>query len=137
VIDRYVGYWAARSAANAGTPDPNAPALAEFATGEQLAAVVEETQANLDQGLSIREADQPANFRRVRVVSIEGESAVVQECFVDDAVVLRRDTGEVVNNEVATHNVRGELERVDGVWKVARAELVQRWEGVGGCALEG
>lgn len=137
VIDRYIGYWEARAAANAGVPNPADPGLAEFATGRQLETVVAETQANLDGGLAFRPADEPANFREVRVVSIEGEVAVVQECRVDDGVVYRRDTGEVVNDTVATHNVRGELMRVEGRWRVASAELVQRWEGVGGCALDG
>jgi hypothetical protein len=59
----------------------------------------------------------------------------VQECVVADGVIIRRDSGEVVNEEVATHNVRGELVRVDGVWRVSSARLVQRWEGVAGCAL--
>jgi len=137
VIDRYIGYWQARTAANTGVPNPSDPALAEFATGEQLAAVVAETQSNLDNGLAFRPAERPANFREVRVVSITGDAAVVQDCRVDDEVVYRRDTGEVVNDTVATHNVRGELTRIDGRWRLARAELVQRWEGVGGCALDG
>jgi hypothetical protein len=137
VIDRYVAYWEARTAANTGVPNPADPALAEFATGEQLQAVVAETQSNLDGGLAFRPAEQPANFQRVRVVSIEGDTAVVQECRVDDEVVYHRDTGEVVNDTAATHNVRGELARVDGRWRLARAELVQRWEGVSGCALDG
>lgn len=46
------------------------------------------------------------------------------------------DTGEVVNDAVATHNVRGELVRLDGAWKVSSTRLVQRWEGVAGCALD-
>lgn len=137
VIDRYIGYWEARTAANTGVPNPAAPGLAEFATGEQLAVVVAETQENLDNGLAFRPAEQPIDFQEVRVVSVQGDVAVVQECVVDDQVIFRRDTGEVVNDEVATRNVRGELTRVDGHWRLARAELVQRWEGVGGCALDG
>jgi hypothetical protein len=137
VIDRYVAYWNARTAANTGVPNPSDPALAEFATGEQLEAVVAETQSNLDEGLAFRSAEQPANYQQVRVVSIDGDAAVVQDCRIDDEVVYRRDTGEIVNDVVATHNVRGELTRVDGEWRLARAELVQRWEGVSGCALDG
>jgi hypothetical protein len=137
VIDRYVGYWTARTAANTGVPNPADPALAEFATGEQLSVVVAETQANLDDGVAFRPADQPINFREVRVVSVDGDSAVVQECVVDDQVIFRRDTDEVVNDAVATRNVRGELTRVDGRWRLARAELIQRWEGVRGCAVGG
>ncbi len=45
-------------------------------------------------------------------------------------------TPEVINDVVATHNVRGELLRVDGVWKVSSARLLQRFEGVAACALD-
>ena len=135
VVDRYVAYWEARLAANSGTPNPQHPALAEYATGAQFAAVTAETEQNLDEGLAFRPRESPANVHRVRVVSIEGDRAVVQECFVDDGLVVRRDTGEVLNDEVATQNVRGELTRVDGVWRVSKAELIQEWEGVAGCAL--
>lgn len=136
LVQRYVGYWDARFAANSGTPNPKDPALAEFATGPQLAVVVAETQKNLDAGLAFKSRAKPANKRRVTVISIKGDQAVVQECFVDDGLVIRRDTGAVVDDKVATHNVRGELTRVNGVWRVSKAQLIQRWEGVAGCARE-
>lgn len=135
VIDRYIGYWNARFEANSGTPDPNDPALREYATGEQLETVVAETQSNLDEGLAFQRAAEPHNIQRVTVVEIEGDRAVVQECVVADGVVVRRDTGEVVNDQVNTHNVQAEMTRVDGVWKVSAARLLQRFEGVAGCAL--
>lgn len=135
IIDRYIGYWDARLAANSGTPNPGDPSLAEYATGEQLEMVTEETKDNLDQGLAFRPAVAPRNYRRVNVVSVDGDLAVVQECYVADGVIYRRDSGAIVNDEVATHNVRGELRLVDGKWRVAHTRLVQRWEGVDGCAL--
>lgn len=135
VIDRYIGYWNARFEANSGTPDPNDPALREYATGDQLETVIAETQSNLDQGLAFQRAAEPHNIQRVTVVEIEGDHAVVQECVVADGIVVRRDTGEVVNDEVNTHNVQAEMTRVDGVWKVSAARLLQRFEGVAGCAL--
>lgn len=135
VIDRYIGYWNARFEANSGTPDPDDPALREYATGEQLDTVIAETQSNLDQGLAFERAAEPHNIQRVTVVELEGDHAVVQECVVADGVVVRRDTGEVVNDEVNTHNVQAEMTRVDGVWKVSAARLLQRFEGVVGCAL--
>ena len=70
------------------------------------------------------------------VLEVDGDHAVVQECVVVDGVIVRRDSGEIVNDDVATHNTRGELVRVDGVWKVSSARLIQRWEGVAGCALD-
>ena len=135
IVDAYVGYWDARFAANSGVPNPADPALARYATGRQLEAVIAETQKNLDEGLALRPNPEPANYRRVEVTSVDGDSAVVQECFVDDALVVTVDTGDVVNDTVATHNVRAELQRVDGQWRVAQASLIQRWEGVAGCAL--
>jgi hypothetical protein len=134
IIDRYIAFWDARFAANSGTPNPNDPALAEYATGEQLTAVMAETQENLDEGLAFRPRENPANFRQVTVVSVDGDQAVVQECFVDDGLVIERATGGVVNDTIATHSVRGELARVEGEWRVSSTRLVQRWEGVKGCA---
>ena len=136
VIDRYIGYWVARFEANSGTPDPDDPALREHATGKQLDAVIAETQSNLDDGLAFERATDPHRFQKVTVVELGRDRAVVQECVVSDGVIFRRATGEVVNDDVATHNVRGELMRVDGVWRVSEARLVQQWKGVAGCALE-
>jgi len=135
VIDRYVGYWNARFNANAGVPNPDDPALRDFATGRQLDAVVAETQSNLDSGVAFERAAEPHNIQRVTVVEIDGDRAVVQECVVDDGLVVSRDTGEVVDDSVCTHNVQAEMLRVDGVWKVSEARLLQQFEGVAGCAL--
>lgn len=135
IIDRYAGFWLARLEANSGTPDPSDPALAEFATDEQLDRVIAETQRNLDEGLAFKAADDPADIQSITVVSIDGDTAVVQECFVDDTVVVRRDTGEIVNDSIHTQNIRGTLRLIDGTWKVSRAELLQESEGISGCAL--
>lgn len=134
VINRYIGFWDARFRANEGTPNPDDPALTEYAAGAQLTTVIAETRRNLADGVAFKARPHSENFRRVKVISITRDRAVVQECFVDDGLVVRRYTGEIVNDKVATHNVRGELIRVDGAWKVSKAQLVQRWEGVAGCA---
>ena len=60
VIDRYVGYWNARFTANEGTPGSRTTRrCAEFATGEQLDAVIAETQSNLDEGLAFQRPAEP------------------------------------------------------------------------------
>lgn len=134
IVARYIGYWDARFAANSGTPNPDDPALRDFATGAQLDAVIAETRRNLENGLAFRPAANPSDIQRVNVIELEGDHAVVQECVVTDGVIYRRDTGEIVDGEVYTQNIRGELQRVDGVWRVSSARLVQQWEGVAGCA---
>ena len=134
IVARYIAYWDARFAANSGTPNPDDPALRDFATGAQLDAVIAETRRNLENGLAFRPATNPSDIQRVDVIQLVGDHAVVQECVVTDGVIYRRDTGEIVDGEVYTQNIRGELQRVDGVWRVSSARLVQQWEGVAGCA---
>ncbi len=135
IIDAYVAYWDARFAANSGVPNPQDPALARYATGAQLEAVIAETQKNLDAGEAFQPAPEPVNFRRVTVVSVDGDRAEVQECFVDDGQVIERDTGVVLDDGVSTQSVIGNLRFVDGQWRVSGSKLVQQWEGVAGCAL--
>ena len=89
----------------------------------------------IDSGVAFERAAEPHNIQRVTVVEIDGDRAVVQECVVDDGLVVSRDTGEVVDDSVSTHNVQAEMLRVDGVWKVSEARLLQQFEGVAGCAL--
>jgi len=135
VVARYQAYWQARFEANQAPPDPDDPALAEYATGQQLEQVRAETRDNLEKGLALRRSEDPAGPGRVKVVSLDGDEVTLQECVVDDDVVYRYGTGEIVNDAVATYNVEGTMLRVDGSWKLASARQLQRWEGVAGCAL--
>lgn len=135
IVDRYQEFWEARFRANQPPPNPDDPALAEHATGLQLENVVDETRQNLDEGLALRRPEGGVRRSRVNVISVDGDEADLQECFVDDGVVYRPATGEVVNDAVATHNVRATMQRIGGVWKLATTQLIQRWEGVAGCAL--
>src|SRR3546814_6360351 len=52
ITARYLGFWHARLAANSGTPNPDDPALRDFATGEQLETVISETMRRREGGLA-------------------------------------------------------------------------------------
>ena len=95
-----------------------------------------ETQQRLDDGLALRPADQPATDHRVHVVSVTADRAELQDCFVNDGVVYRVETGEVVDEAVVTRSVSASMAIVGGVWKLERATVIQEWEGVAGCALD-
>lgn len=135
LVDRYVGFWDARLAANESPPDPDDPALAEFATGPQLDNVMAETRQRLDDGLALRSADPSRTSHDVTVISQTADRAEIQDCFVNDGVVYRPDTGEVIDDSVVTRSVSADMVLVDGVWKLERATVVQQWEGIAGCAL--
>jgi hypothetical protein len=137
IIARYIGFWDARFAANTGTPNPDDPALGEFATGEQLETVIEETRQRRDDGLSLRTAEPSRTDHTVAVVSSTADRAELQDCFVNDGVVYRVATGEVVDDSVVTRNVAAVMVLVEGVWKLERATVIQEWEGIAGCARGG
>ena len=135
VADRYLEFWDARFEANTDPVDPDNPRLRDLATGEQLANVIDETQRRKDAGLAFREADGSVKERRVRVVNVEGDVATLQDCATNDDVVYRVATGEVVDDSVVTRNISAEMRLVDGEWRLAGAQELQKWEGVAGCAL--
>lgn len=135
IVDRYKKFWEARLAANQAPANPDFPDLRTFATGEQLDQVILETRQRRDKGLAIKKPSRSAYERRVKLVSIEGDSAVVQDCVTDDLIVYKVATGEVVDDATITRNVSATMRRVDGTWRLAAARLVQEWKGVAGCAL--
>lgn len=135
LVDRYVGFWDARLAANEAPPNPDDPTLAEFATGPQLDNVMAETRQRLDDGLALRSADPSRTSHDVTVINQTADRAELQDCFVNDGIVYRPDTGEVIDDSVVTRSVSADMVLVDGVWKLERATVVQQWEGIAGCAL--
>ena len=135
IVGRYKRYWEVRFEANQPPPNPDLPALREYATGQQLDQVVAETRRHLADTVAVRRPANSVGRSSVRLVKLDGDFAVLQECVVDDDIVYRYTTGEVVDATVATHSVEGTMRMVDGSWKLAAARRIQRWEGVAGCAL--
>lgn len=135
IAARYVAFWEARLAANQNPPNPDDPRLAEYASGDQLQNVVSETRSRRDDGLALRAPDPSATSHNVNVISVEGESAELQDCFVNDGVLYNATTGEIVDDAVVTRSVSAVMVLEGGVWKLARATVIQEWEGVAGCAL--
>lgn len=137
IVARYKMFWQVRFEANQNPPNPEDPRLAEFSTAPQLDKVRAETRSNLDQGLAIRRPPDSVARSSVKVREVNDATATLQECVVDDGVLYRFTTGEVLDAEVATQSVESTMQLVDGVWRLAEARLVQEWKGVAGCALSG
>lgn len=79
----------------------------------------------------------PDSIHRIRMIaaSVDGDHAEVEACSVDDGIVYEPATGKVLNDKVTTARDKATLSRVDGVWKLAIREQLEKWEGVAGCAL--
>ena len=111
IADRIRGYFATRAAANAApAPNPDDPTLAEFAVGDELAAVIANTQIRLDAGQAIRPGDQGLAAIRVGFIESGASAATAAACAIDDGVIFDVATGAVVNDVVVTHNYQVNLE---------------------------
>jgi hypothetical protein len=137
VLQAYQAFWEARDAANQAPPSPEHPALREYATGDQLKNVVEETRQHRDDGLAFRLPANSISEHRALVRTINGDEATVQDCATDDGIVYRIEGGKIINDAVVTRNITATMKRQDGKWKLASTQVVQKWEGVAGCALSG
>jgi len=134
VLAAYQGYFDAILAAN-NPPDQFHPALGQYATGEAFKSVFEAAQANRLAGRALRLPENSKTEHRTKVVSIEDGKATVQDCSIDDGLVVKLDSGEVLNDTVKTRLVTSTLVQENGTWKVSTSRVEESWEGVAGCAV--
>lgn len=135
IEDRYQQFWEARAAANADPPNPDDPKLRDLATGSQLLNVIAETSRRREDGLAVRPASPSKGEHRVEVRALSGDTAELNDCSINDSVVYRPSTGEVVDDSVVTRSATATMRKIDGVWLLESASVVQSWKGVAGCAL--
>ncbi|CAN5484562.1 hypothetical protein BH20ACT2_BH20ACT2_03950 [soil metagenome] len=115
VLAAYEGMW--EDYLRAGDPPtPDAPFLADHQDGNML----EGTRVNLvkmkAEGLAIR-----GTYETDAVVTQLGsDTAVVEDCGLDQTELYRRDTGTVINSSDADRDGRvAEVVLKDGSWKVS------------------
>lgn len=135
IVDRYLAFWDARFEANTEPVNPDDPRLADLATGPQLDNVREETKQRADAGLALRRPEDTVTERRPRIIEVEGDVATIQDCAINDSIVYRVATGEVLDDSVVTRSVSATMRLVDGQWRLEATRELQKWEGVAGCAL--
>jgi hypothetical protein len=116
---------------NSEKPDPNDPRLARYATGEMLEDVRAAAEQNRAQGIVTRLPENSISQVWPEVISVEGDTAQLRSCEVDDGLVVKAETGDTVNPPGAvTLLVEATLIRDDQGWKVSESVLVEEWEGL-------
>ena len=136
VLAAWRGYRAALDEVNRENPDPDDPLLAEYATGEALETVRAAAARNRDEGLVVAFPENSISEMWTESVSIDGDTATVRSCEVDDGLLLRAENGEVINDDVVTYLLEATLVREDSRWKVSKVVTEAKWDGLAGCALE-
>lgn len=130
-IDRY---WDAWFAAVANPPNPDSPELNELLTGQAWATItgsIREMKAN---GEFVRQP-QPSVFERrtTTVVFDTQRIAHVRECIVDDLVVVRSNTNQIVNDSVSTYVFDSTLANDGTGWRITTTTESSKHPGVNVC----
>lgn len=137
VLAAYQAYWAAVDEAF-GPPQarPDLPGLRQYATGEALQGTIRNAEKALREDYVFQAPENGQYTRRAQVVAMDGQTATVRDCTIDDTVQSRASTGEVMDDAVSTRLFISMLVREEGQWKVATVNREDAWDGVAGCALE-
>jgi hypothetical protein len=119
---------------NAEAPDPADPAIAEHATGDVRANLERAAARDRDRGIVIRGG--PEDRQTILTVSVDGETATLSVCYVDQSGVYDAATGaELVPMEIVTTLDTVGMVRESGAWKVRSIENSEeaKWAGVHDC----
>lgn len=97
-------------------PDPNAPELAQYYTGESL----ERLQGAVTDAIAGNETFQTTVELHRYSITIGGDVAEVDYCFIDRTQLLvgGQPSGPL---DVASMRSRAQMQRIDGQWKMASA----------------
>jgi hypothetical protein len=132
VLAAVEGYWRTILAAN-DPPDPDHPDLEKYMTGPAL----ETSRANVEErrslGQAIRLPERPAFRTSTSTVKVDGHSAFVKDCVVDDSVLYDVPSDLVLNSRVRTF-LFSMLLRGDGeTWRVSELQKIGEVDGVEPC----
>jgi hypothetical protein len=131
----YLAYWATYDQATADPVDPELPAMQRLITADHQRVVTRNLQDRQARGEAVRHPAASQATHEIRSAELQPDGSVmITECEVDDAVVYVVATGAVVNDEVVTKLATAVMVEVDGSWRIAHSEVIQRWRGVVECA---
>lgn len=137
IIDVWVGAMQVTSEAMNSGEYENYPKLKElYLPGELLQATKAQLAEQRSRNERVRYPEPSVLSHEVIVVKIDGDIASITDCFVDDAIVFNAVTGAVVNDEVGSQDLMGELVRnqTTGQWRVSGLKTLRILEGVQKCA---
>ncbi len=103
----------------AAAPDPDAPELLRYFTGESLAGVqslMRDLQAGSGGSINSVELHQYS-------VTVVGETATVDYCFVDSSQRLATSGNTTGAPEVTSMRSTAQMELIDDIWKLAQETL--------------
>ncbi len=117
-------------------PDPTDPSLPATHVDPMLTEVQNINAQWLGFGQAGRFPDDSVARTDPLSIEVNGDTATVETCGIDDSIVYEPATGRALNDDVVSVQATSTLVRVDDTWKLETRTEIQRWEGVAGCALD-
>ena len=131
----YLAYWDAYMQATAEPVDPQLRTMQDLMTGDHQRVVTRNLEDRQARGEAVRPPAGSQARHEIQSAELQPDGSVkITECEVDDAVVYVIATGAVVDDAVVTKLATAEMVEVDGSWRIAHSEVIQRWQGVVECA---
>ncbi len=114
--------------------DPNLPSIEATHTGQNLWSLRKYLTDLFAKGQRGKDGPHSRDTSRAVVQQVLEGKAIVQDCRIDDGVIVDSRTGAVIDADVVTKLLRFELSRVGEVWRVSSGVERSRWDGINGCA---
>src|SRR5262245_49638683 len=132
--DAYLTYWDAYMKATSEPVDPQLPEMQQLMTGDHQRVVTRNLEDRQARGEAVRQPPGSQAKHEIQSADLQHDGGVkITECEVDDAVVYEVATGVVVNDEVVTKLATATMVEMEGTWRIAHSEVIQRWHGVVDC----
>jgi hypothetical protein len=126
----YDAYWD-MSERLAAAPDPQDPEIAERMTGSARDAVTTQLTELMATGQAVTFGDR--NAHDVTEVTVEGGTARVRDCHVEDGRRYDVTSGETTLEALATVSLDIRLTHEGDAWKVSELRRTDAWEGEVAC----
>jgi len=134
-ISNYRMFWEVWVQAN-DPPNASFPALVELATSGELLLVRSNIEAVKAKHEIFRNRPDSRRSHRITVLQATTDQIILQDCNVDDGLVLDSRTLATTNEAVSTHLWRATMTKEGGHWKLSDNTQIQKWVGESECASE-
>jgi len=133
VLAAYQEFWRVWLRAN-NPPNPDYPDLARFYTASQLQGARASIAGHKARGeLVVLPPNSKYSHHASAQVLGDGTKATIADCAIDDSIVEKTGTAEVINDDLVAQLVAAEMTLTESGWKVSSITFLKDWPGETEC----
>lgn len=127
----YLAYWEMGERL-LEAPDPDDPEIERRAIDPARGQMADSLTTLRARDRAVRHG--PRHAHDVLSVTVQGTTAIVRDCAIDDASIVDLRSGRTVDERLVTALYEATLVKQDSSWRVSEIDQPDGWEGIGGCA---